>query len=132
MLDSTPSFKDLMVEVGECIDKMKAHHFSDEETAYCAKIANAMYLMLLTVQEINKCSSAKLEGPALATLNACAEHIHYACLSYLNAPSDYELLNDGIVEGMRAIHSFQLCKNVLNQILKVCREDNEGKAEARE
>lgn len=124
MLDDVVCYEHLMKEVGECIDKMKAYRCPDDAARFCVKVTNAMYLMLLTVYEIKKSHKANLEGVINATMNACAEQIHYACESYLNA--SYEDLENGIAEGMRAIHSFQMCKNILNQILKVSQADSES------
>jgi len=122
--DDTRCFERLMTRVGECIDKMRAYRCPADHAQFCVKITNALYLMLLTVYEIRKENAGRLEGVVDSTISACAEQINFACESYLN--SSYEDMKNGIAEGMRAIHSFQRCKEILNQILKVSQAESES------
>lgn len=120
----TLSCKELMEKLGMCIDKAKALHFPDKETELCARVSNAVYLLLLTITEIKKSRTANWENDADAAFCDCVNLLDYAMEQFLQAGS--EEMSAAIDEGMRAIHSFKMAKALLNQLLKSVQAESES------
>ena len=110
------SYSGLMEKLGECIDKLNNEHFPKAETELCSKAANAVYLMLLCVNEIQKCGDEGQKEAAEKCAQECAEQIEWAMNSYLAA--NYPERMERIEEGMRAIHSFLRAKKKLTDICR--------------
>lgn len=118
------TISDALQMVGLCMDKMKARGFREKESWLCMQISNALYLLSLTISKMNRIEDAVWREKAESVFNACASHLYDACKAYISKGN--EDVMEGIVEGMRAIHSFQMAKNILNLYLKQVHSDNES------
>lgn len=115
---------DVLKLAGSCMDKMRSRGFQEKESWLCARISNALYMLSLCISKINQSEDEGWREEAEKVFSGCALHLYRACDSYLSK-GDEDVM-EGIVEGMRAIHSFQMAKNILDLYLKQVQSDNES------
>lgn len=108
-------YKQTMLKLGECMDRMVERGFQEKESWLCMKIANSIYLMCLYIQRVNGIEDAEIRERVVSFCGQASQALYEACQHYAEAQDDAVI--DGVLEGMKALYSFERTKQLIQAYL---------------
>ncbi len=116
--------KQAMEALGRSMERMAARGYREKESWLCMKAANSLYFMCLYIRRIDALNDPEAKQCAEFYCKEAFRALREACSRYADTTDDTIL--EGVLEGMKALHTFEHAKQVLRDYLQRVQPDNES------